>query len=190
MLARVIVPLTAIGLQVGTGGAATAQYYIQRGTKGYALGSYEGGFRIEAANTVSKATEDLARIRTVLKSTVTELANALGVSRQSIYDWQSGQPITAENAAKLADMARATDIFATEGLTTTSQMLRRPISGGKNFFDMVRDGGSAEAAANMLVQLVRRENEQRKALDARLMKRNRRPVSSEDFGVPILNEEG
>lgn len=189
VLAGMLLPFTAIGLQVGTGGSATAGYYIAKGGRGYALAAYDG-CNSAGVTPVPTPSENLTRIRTILKPSVTELANVLGVSRQAIYDWQNGQPITAENAAKLDDLARAADVFAAEGLTTTNQMLRRSMKGGKSFFDIVRFGGSAEEAARTLVQMNRKELEQRKALDARLSERKRPPVIHRDLGVPSLDEQG
>ncbi|MEE1658344.1 hypothetical protein VB618_19265 [Microvirga sp. CF3062] len=189
VLAGMLLPFTAIGLQVGTGGSATAGYYIAKGGKGYPLAVYDVSAS-DGLDADPTPRENLARIRTILKPTVTELANVLEVSRQAIYDWQNGQPITAENAAKLDDLARAADVFAAEGLTTSNQMLRRSIRGGKSFFDMVRFGGSAEEAARTLVQLIRKELEQRKAIDARLAARKRIPVTHHDLGMPSLDEQG
>src|SRR5208337_3241364 len=155
------VSLTAIALQVGTGGAQTAEYYRQRGPKGYAFADYcVGPAANDAANSRTPA-EDLSHIRAVLKTAVTDLAQALRVSRQAIYDWQSGKPIAGENAARLADLARAADVFAAEGLAASAQFLRRPVASGKRLFDIAREGGSAEDAARNLIQMVRRELRQR-----------------------------
>jgi predicted transcriptional regulator len=60
-----------------------------------------------------------------LKPTVTDVANVLGVSRQALYDWQSGKPVALENASRLSDLAGAADVFAVEGLTGSSETLHR-----------------------------------------------------------------
>jgi transcriptional regulator with XRE-family HTH domain len=135
------------------------------------------------------AAEYLALIRATLRSAVTDIAHALSVSRQAVYAWQNGKPIAAENAARLADLARAADVFATEGLTVSAYLLRRPIGSGKTIFDIVRDGGSAEHAARTLLQMTRRELQQRQMLEARLASR-KRPICAEDYGTPILEESG
>ena len=63
----------------------------------------------------------------------------IGVSRQAVYDWQGGAKIASRHAERLADLARAADLFADEGLTATSQVLRRPIAAGRlSFLDVVR----------------------------------------------------
>lgn len=180
--------LLVFGLQVGTGGAATPDYYKARGGKGYALAVCEPDTG-EAFASRSSPAESLAFVRTVLRPSVADLAKAFGVSRQAIYDWQAGRAIAAENAARIEDVARAAEIFAREGLQATPQMMRRTISGGKNFFEILRDGGSAESSARTLIDIVRRELNQRQNLQARLTKRPR-PVRDElqDAGTPMLDE--
>lgn len=180
----------AVALQVGTGGEQTPEYYKQRGQKGYALVAYEPDPGIEEPANTRTPAENLTYVRAILKSAVTDIAHALSVSRQAVYDWQNGKPIAAANAARLADLARAADIFATERLTASAQLLRRPISSGKTIFDIVCDGGSAEDAARTLVQMTRRELQQRQMLEARLASRKRPLVTSEDYGTPILDELG
>lgn len=187
LVRKAVVPLTAVALLVGTGGEATAAYYRQRGPKGYAP-LYHAPAPVGDAMLDRSPAEDLARIRAVLKPAITDLASALGVSRQAVYDWQSGRPIAAENATRLADLARAADVLAAEGLTATTQILRRPVSSGKNLFAIVREGGSAEGAATKLCAILRREAQQREALNARLANRKRPTTSIDDYGIPALSE--
>jgi len=134
--------------------------------------------------------ENISRIRAVLNPTVTDLARILKVSRQAIYDWQAGKPIAAENAARLAELVRAADLFAVEGLRGTSQAMRRPIKNGKNFFELVEGGSPADTAARRLIEIVRSEFRQREALRNRLAGRKR--PSREAFGeigAPMLDEK-
>ncbi len=178
------------GLCVGTGGSATINYMKERGAKGYAFANYGP---ITPSNKLSGARcpqDDLAQIRNVLHPAVTDLASALGVSRQAVYAWQAGNAIAPENAARLADLARAADIFAKEGLSATALVLKRSISEGKNLFEIVRDGGSAQTAAQTLLEILQREANQRKLLQAKLG--NRQHLSRDsynDIGSPIFNEK-
>lgn len=182
--------LLAMALQVGTGGVQTTDYYTRRGLMGYAFALYEPAPNIEAPPDIRTPMEDLSHIRAVLRPTVTDLAQALGVSRQAIYDWQNGKAIGSVNVVRLADLAKAADVFAVECLTSPSQLLRRPIKDGKTFFDVVQEGGSAENAIRELVSRVRRELLQRQILAARLANRKRPEVSWEDYGSPVLDETG
>jgi hypothetical protein len=112
------------------------------------------------------------------------------VSRQAIYDWQAGKPISPENAARLSELARAADLFAAEGLRGTSEALRRPIKNGKNFFQFIEEGIPADVAARSLIDIVRTEFRQREALRNRLATRKR--PSREAFGelgAPMLDEK-
>ena len=180
--------LTAVGLQVGTGGEPTAQYYKSRGFKGYSFGPYEGLSSETGAIAYRTPVDDLSRIRAVLKPTVTELAELFGVSRQAVYGWQEGAEPTIAHASKLEDLAKAADILVYEGVTGSSSALRRKLAGGKTLFDVVREGGLAQDAARSLVQMLRRELEQRKKLDERLAGRKRQTIDYADIGAPSLDE--
>mgnify|MGYP003326755929 CR=1 FL=1 len=137
---------------------------------------------------VRTSAENLARIREILKPTITELANLFGVSRQAVYDWQAGKPLAQENAAKLEDLAKAADVLAATGIDGSSQLLRRNIAGSKSLLDVVREGGSATSAAQMLAQTLVREAKQRERLALRLAGRAKPNVPHDDYGVPMLDE--
>jgi hypothetical protein len=187
MLLRVSLVPTA--LEIGTGGAKTADYYTQRGSMGYPLGCYESDRKTAVLPSPSRTPlEDLTHIRAVLKPAITDLAHSLSVSRQAVYDWQNGKPIGSANARRLAAMAKAADMFAAEGLTSPSQLLRRAIKGKKSFLDLVRGGESAEDAIRELISRVRRELEQRQILAARLANRKKPTITVDDYGLPLLDE--
>ncbi|WP_156968076.1 hypothetical protein [Desulfobacter vibrioformis] len=180
----------AFGLCVGTGGAATPAYMKERGTKGYAFANYSPIITSSKLAGVRSPADNLDQIRSILHPAVTDLANALGVSRQAVYSWQAGKAIAPENAARLADLAQAADVFAKEGLIATAQILKRRISEGKNFFEIVRDGGSAQTAAYTLVEILRREDSQRNSLQTKLGNRPRLSRNSyDDLGTPVFNEK-
>lgn len=188
--AVVAAPIGPLGMEVGTGGAATFVYVRNRGNKGYPFAAYAWSGLVADVIVGPTVIENISRIRAVLNPTVTDLAGTLGVSRQAIYDWQAGKPIAAENAIRLSELARAADLFAVEGLRGTSQALRRPIKNGKNFFELVKEGSPADSAARGLIEIVRSEFHQREALRNRLAGRKR--PSRETFGeigAPMLDEK-
>jgi len=186
-----VVSFPVFALQVGTGGAATVDYFKNRGSRGYALARYELGPDDEDNGAGRTAAEDLAHVRAVLKPAVTDLAKALNVSRQAIYDWQAGKPIAPENAERLADLGRAADVLAREGLTATGILVRRPLRDGKTLFELVRTGESAEEAVLALVAIGRREMRQREMLKERLARRPRPSRDAFDSaGAPMLDEKG
>ena len=184
---RAIGPL---GLDVGTGGYVTFVYVQRRGNMGYPLVGYEWSGRVSDAIVRPTAVENIERIRTVLQPKVTDLAGLLQVSRQAIYDWQAGKPIAAGNEARISELAQAADLFAVEGLRATSETLRRPIQGGKNFFQMVEEGTAADTAARRLIEIVRGELLQREALRKRLAGRKRPSREAfREMGTPMLDEK-
>jgi transcriptional regulator with XRE-family HTH domain len=180
-----------LGLEVGTGGYESFEYFTIRGDRGYWIAPFEWAHRFAEATMGATVTEKLARIREVLGPTMTDLAALLRVSRQAVYDWQEGKEITAEDIQRVEGLAKAADVLAVEGLRGTSSALRRSIKSGKTFFQLVKAGASAEDAARSLVRMLRVEAGQREALQKRLAGRKRRPSREvfEDFGVPTLNEE-
>lgn len=180
-----------LGLEVGTGGYETFEYFTARGDRGYRITLYERSRRFAEAIIGATVTEKITRIREILGPTMTDLAALLGVSRQAVYDWQDGKKISAENLERVEELAKAANVLAVGGLRGTSSALRRPIRGGKTFFQLVKQGASSEDAARALVRILRVEADQRESLQKRLGGRKRHPSREvfEDFGVPLLNEE-
>ena len=170
-----------IANRVGTGGETTAAYCRDRGDMGYPL------VPVTDERPEATALENLEKIREVLNPSMSDLARALKLSRQSLYDWMGGGSIAAENAKKLRDLAGVAELFEKEGLRASNQLLRREID-GKSFYDRVRSGESAKIAGHLLVSIVRRETEQRDALNKRLKNRPPLTISVEEFGTPHLTE--
>ena len=182
----------AFALLVGTGGCATADYFAKRNDHGYKFININAAIPLtETAiheDIVRTSTENLVRVREVLKPTITELARLFGVSRQAVYDWQAGKSMAPGNAAKLDDLAKAADAIALTGTESSSQLLRRKIVDGKSLLDVVREGGSATHAAKIVAQTLYREAKQRKQLALRLAGRAKPNVSHDEFGIPMLDE--
>ena len=112
--------------------------------------------------------EDIQRIREVLSPSMSDLAKSFNVSRQTIYNWLNGEQPKDEYSARLQDLALAADIIAEAEISVNGLLLKRRTIKGKNLFEVVRDGGSAQYAARLLVQIVNREAGQRERLTARL----------------------
>jgi transcriptional regulator with XRE-family HTH domain len=131
----------------------------------------------------------LARVREVLKPAVLELGNLFGVSRQAVYDWQSGAQPAPHVADRLAVLARAADIFEEAGVTVDAKTLRRKVSGGGTVLDTVLSGGDAEQVVRSLVLTLQREAVQRERLNQQLAGRRRGKVSADDYGTPAVSED-
>jgi transcriptional regulator with XRE-family HTH domain len=133
--------------------------------------------------------EDLNHIVNVLNPNISELAKILHVSRQAIYKWKNGEGISDESAQKLHDLARAADVFVKAGIEVNPFMLRRTVSGGQSFLEIIEQGGSAVEAAKTLVQIVEIGQRERALLDQHLANRPRKTGSIiDDFPVSYQDD--
>lgn len=177
---------------VGTGGTVSPEYFASRKI----LAGQFHGFDRHAVKSPQRLTlapsrsakRNLERFREVFKPTVTDLAALLGVSRQAIYNWQGGQPVTEQNDVRLEQLARAADMLKQEGIPASSRMLRRKIAGGSTFFDSVRVGKPADVVATALISIIKRDLVQRDLIDARLSGRPSRVTQPQDIGLPHFDE--
>ena len=177
---------------VGTGGYATADYLAKRNDRGYKLIQFnltkQTSDVVLSTQVTQNSVRNLARIREILKPTITELANLFGVSRQAVYDWQAGKPVAPENALRLEEFAKAAELLSAQQIQISSQVLRRKVLDGKSLLDALRSGGPVYDIAAALAQILDREGVQREKLAARLIGRQRPVVSVDDVGIPLLNE--
>jgi DNA-binding transcriptional regulator YiaG len=134
--------------------------------------------------------ENLARVREVLKPAVLELANLFGVSRQAVYAWQDGAQPSPIAAARLAMLARASDVFANAGLAVDTKTLRRRVAGGGTVLDAVLKGGDAVQVAKSLLQTLSREAGQRQRLNKQLSGRQRPAPGVDEYASPAPAEDG
>lgn len=177
---------------VGTGGLMTPDYIVDRDRKGgYRFPTFE--YRDQISRRLRTASprrpaQNLARIREFFRPTVTDLAALFGVSRQAIYNWQAGEPIAQQNEERLEQLAWAADFLDSQGIAEGSSSMRRKLTKGRSFFDLVREGQPATEVAAMLVSLIRKEAAQRAAISSRLAARARKPIDAGDIGAPHLDE--
>jgi hypothetical protein len=141
-----------------------------------------------AATCVRTPTEDLKRIREVFDPAVSDLAKCFNISRQTIYNWLNREQPNPEHVEKLQDFALAADMFAESGITISGNLLKRKVYSDKSLFEVIRDGGSAKDAAQLLIQIVRHETSQRELLSARFAGRTI-SQSSADSDLMAANDE-
>jgi DNA-binding XRE family transcriptional regulator len=173
------VPLTIV-LSIGTGGYLTAEHCKQR-KDGFVF-NYKEGPSAKGA-TVATTADDLERIKSVLKLTISELADCIGVSRQAIYNWKSGADLKTKNAAKLESLKGATDVISAASLPVSPLLWARKLPGGNTLLEIIAAGGDGNKAARSLVQMLRQESEARKVLDERFANRQMPTNPDNTFGV-------
>ena len=135
------------------------------------------------------AEKNLAHIEAILRPSVTELAAALRISRQSIYDWKKGNQIGSENSEKLRELAAAADAFAGKEEQFIHHILRRKI-GGLNFFARIGNDELPITVAGELIKISEIEVKQRELISARFKDRPKREDTSAVPGRHYPNENG
>lgn len=183
----------ALALLVGTGGAMTPDFVAARDGKGYRLHDIQYSERKIGAGAqparMRSSAENLAFVRDTLKPPVTELASYFGVSRQAIYNWQAGEPISTQNEALLQQLADAASLLQQEGLAGSASLIKRKLPGGATLLEQMRNGESGESAAKALIAMIQRESKQRSGVAHRLKGRAAAPIDLADAGTPHLDEQ-
>jgi hypothetical protein len=173
---------------VGTGGLFTPEVLHARDAKGYPfpdvrLIEARPGRRSERQQS---AAEHLNRIKAVFRTSMTELAAIFAVSRQAIYNWQAGQPVSEDNLRKVVALRDAAELVVSFGLEAGAD---RPLPGGKTLAEQVVGGTSPAMAVASLGALLRQDQKEREALAlAGLSRLGRASVDLSGVGVPKLDE--
>lgn len=173
---------------IGTGGMMTHAYFEQRQSKGYDFAHITCVGRPVSVRALREPKESLAHIRSVFRPSVSELALIFGVTRQTLYNWMSGDRPAPESAERLDDLARASDVFAAAGLSPSAYLFRRKLLNGRSLADVVREGGEAEKTAQVMIAIARKEADQRATLQRHLTNRPKASPDTDELGVPMLNE--
>lgn len=138
-----------------------------------------------AANTASG---DISIIRQALKISITEIAKVCGVSRQAVYEWIKGSPLSEKNAQRIANLGEVATVFTSANIEISPQMLRRKINGDQSILSAIMGNGKADNLARQLVVTLLREAAQRQRLASRLAGREKSKLDSDKFGSPHFNE--
>lgn len=169
---------------IGTGGELSLEHLQSSAQQAQHRVS---AFVVAEVDQMRAPSENLSRIREVLNPAVSDLATTFGVSRQSVYNWLNGEPVADENAAKLRDLAQAADVLTHEGVSINSALLKRKFSNGRTLMQVAQAGESATEAAQMLIQIYKREAIQRERMNARFGNRAK-TLASADFDLPSPND--
>lgn len=183
--------LVLIALLVGTGGEATSAYIRQRGQKGYGFPAVSYASR--CANPVECEQRPSAQIlrdaKDTLRLSVTELAETLGVSRQTVYSWLGGAAIAPDNEMRVLALGELASSLTATDRSWTRLELRRVLPGGGTILDGVRIGRRPTDLVRELVQLLASEQAQREALATKLASRTKRPFDDAELGVLNIEDK-
>lgn len=124
----------------------------------------------QGSNVDSPWRQPLDELKHDLHATVTQLARALGVRRQSFYAWQRGDKApSADSQGRISQLQVAAD-FLKENLGVRLPLyLNYPLGeAGESFWDLVATQKTAIVAASILVEAAEASTKRRRALDTAL----------------------
>lgn len=122
----------------------------------------------------------LDRIKSVFGFGISRLAEILGVSRTSVYNWRKGEEPSEKYLNTLKDLSDTAEMFERAEVKITGLLLKRKFLGGKSLIDLVNEGMPIYSTAITLLKQIELESEQRDKLAKRFS--GRMIPDSVDFG--------
>jgi hypothetical protein len=156
-----------------------------------------GGYELFPIKDTPTASTDLSQrhvnlmleIQGGFDRTFSRLPAVFGVSRQTLYNWRSGETPKAQHEAKLIQLAAAARVFSEAGLKPTPSMLDRTVADGKSFLTLLSMGADGTDTAETLVRIVQRGLAARARLDKALGDKRMPRLDPSDFGAPAFKED-
>ena len=179
-------PLPCFG-GVGTGGIEGVHFVKSRqGYRPYKVTDVEVAALPE---TYAPYTGLMREVKAGFGRTMSHLPAVFGVSRQTLYNWLSGEVPKEQHQGKLVQLAAAAHVFAETGFKPTPQALDRTVAQGKSFVELIGEGSDGKETAERLVRIVKRGAVSRGKLDALLGDRKSPRPDVSDMGRPSLKED-
>ena len=178
-------PLPSFG-DVGTGGFEGLNFVTSR--QGYRR------FRIVEVEPVVPAAlyapyaDLMEEVKAGFGRTMSHLPAVFGVSRQTLYNWLSGEIPKEQHRDRLVQLAAAAQVFIEAGFKPTPLALERTVGGGKSLIELLGDGADGREVAQKLVRIVRRGTAARGKVDAMLGNGKAPRLDISDMGRPSLAE--
>lgn len=170
----------------GTGGLEGVAFY--RARQGYKCFEIIRIEEKEVGKAYAPFADLMREVKTGFGRTMAHLPAVFGVSRQTLYNWQSGETPKEQHQGKVIELAAAARVFIETGFKPTPLALERTVANGKSLLQLLSEGASGTNTARRLVRIVQRGNESRKKLDALLGDREPTPLQVSDMGAPSLSE--
>jgi transcriptional regulator with XRE-family HTH domain len=168
----------------GTGGAATWAFWERRfGYGAIAVGDTEHPMAVTGS-----AQQSMQTVREGFGRTMSYLPEVFGVSRQTLYNWLSGEKAPSpEHEGKIRQLEAAAKRFTELGFKPSSSHLTRTLAQGKSFLGLLAAGGDGETTADKLVKLARRGESSRARLEGLLA--GRKPSGRLTDALPAVMGE-
>ncbi|HCB1683545.1 XRE family transcriptional regulator [Citrobacter sp. RHBSTW-00986] len=155
-----VVAVAASLLLVGTGASYPVNAYKQwrqyvQPRVQFAFDSTESTYTpaISPEVDVRNVAQHLANIREVLSPSMSELAKDLGITRQALYKWLSGenQPDDASKVQFITNLSNVADSFSKAGLNDAKLLVKMKAFNGKSLMDLVKEGESWNKPVQVLI---------------------------------------
>lgn len=174
--------------EVGTGGLKTGSYYQSKsGYRTVELVQYVQVPEISAVPSFASIIED---IRAGFGRTMSRLPEVFGVSRQTLYNWLSGEKTPKEqHHAKLYELAAAAKVFQLAGFKPNSATLDKTVAQGMSLLELIGDGRSGEDSANQLLRILKRSSDTQAKLSDIFGNRKPARLSASDMGAQHFDEQ-
>jgi transcriptional regulator with XRE-family HTH domain len=143
------------------------------------------GVGVRFVTTRHAASVQIKRILTGMSISSTGLARALGVSRQTLYNWLNGDAPSKKHQASLDRLTHAQEVlqFLDQPLRP---LLTQPVQSGRSFWHLVEHGADAGALAEQLKTTYENRANQRSLMADRLAAKRKQGtltgISSDDIG--------
>lgn len=179
-------PLSLFG-GVGTGGIEGTDFMVKR--QGYRSFAFIKVDRADPEEIYTPYAELMKEVQAGFGRTMSHLPAVFGVSRQTLYNWMSGEIPKEQHREKLVELAEAAKVFTESGFKPTALMLERTIAHGKSFVDLLSEGASGREMAQKLIRIVQRGMTARDKLNALLGDRKGPPLEIADMGRQSFPED-
>ncbi len=123
-----------------------------------------------------------------LSLSISDLATILGVSRQAVYKWFAGGPISNLNRGKLDDLFLASEVLSPWTNAGTQTLSTRKDREGLTLIESVKQGRSVRTWAEEVGALLAVEREQRDVVAALIAPSQKGPPRLRELGKPALDE--
>lgn len=102
---------------------------------------------------VRTTSQHLENIRNIMSPSMSELAKDLGVTRQALYKWVSGEykPDSAANEEYILILSKIADEFARSKVSDVKNLVKVKAFDGKTLIDLVKSGGDWSTGVSLLI---------------------------------------
>jgi len=130
------------------------RHYVQPRVQ-FAFDSSEGVI-FTASNSdvdVRSVAQHLANVREVLSPSMSELAKDLGITRQALYKWLSGenQPDDEFKTLVITNLSNIADTFSKAGIADAKMLVKMKAFNGRSLMDLVKDGETWHKPVQILI---------------------------------------